>query len=180
MTTEAGIDAIYEAALAQMLAIIGGVRPDQMELPTPCADWDVRALLNHVVSGLGRFAAMASGQPAQFAAAGPEVGDDAASAYRDGIPELLAAFRDHPESSRRTRSIHLIECAVHAWDLAVATGQTDRLDPAIAEAALAQARENLTTLARTSSAMFGAEIGVAATAPAYERLAGFLGRLPAA
>jgi uncharacterized protein (TIGR03086 family) len=108
----------------------------------------------------------------------PEVGDDAYFFYRDGIPDLLAAFRAHPQSSGRARSIHLIESAIHAWDLAVATGQTDRLDPEIAEAALAQAHENLTAEARASSTAFAHAIGVAATAPAYDRLAGFLGRRP--
>ncbi len=70
------------------------------------------------------------------------------------------------------------ETAIHAWDLAEATGQTAHLDPAIAEAALVQLRERLTPEARANSTAFGPEIPVADDAPPYLRLAGFLGRRP--
>jgi uncharacterized protein (TIGR03086 family) len=178
MTSDTAHEAVYERALEQMELLIRGSRPDQLALATPCADWDVRALLNHVVSGADRFAVMASGQRADFTAPAPDLADRAGTAYRTALAALRAAYGDHPENVGRTRSIHLIETAIHAWDLAQATGQTDRLDPTVAETALALARENLGVAARAGSTAFGPEVPVAASAPPYDRLAGFLGRHP--
>ena len=46
---------LLERTLAQAGAIIARVRPEQATLPTPCASWDVRALVNHVVHDLQQF-----------------------------------------------------------------------------------------------------------------------------
>ena len=172
------VDAAYERALEQIGALIQGTRADQLTLATPCSDWDVRALINHFISGLGRFAAMASGQRVDFSAPVPDVADRPVAAYRSGLSGLLAAYRDHPEGRARTRSIHLIECAIHAWDLAAATARAAQLDPTVAVAALAAAEENLTTDARAGSTAFGPPVPVAPHAPPCQRLAGLLGRQP--
>ena len=39
----------YRRTVEGWAALVEGVRPGQWELPTPCEDWDVRALVNHVV-----------------------------------------------------------------------------------------------------------------------------------
>jgi len=172
-------DPTLVAALEQMERVIAAVTPDQMSRPTPCSDWDVRGLLRHVVSGTGRFATMASGQRVEWSAEPPDVLDgDPVAAWRRGRDDLLSAIRDHPDTARRVLPMLVIESAVHAWDLAAATGRADRLDPAIAEAALGLAHQNLTPEARAGSTAFGPEVAVGSDAPPYERLAGFLGRHP--
>jgi hypothetical protein len=47
--------------LAQTEAIIARVRPEQATLPTPCASWDVRTLVNHVVNDVRQFTVTAHG-----------------------------------------------------------------------------------------------------------------------
>ena len=42
---------LHERALDETARLVGGVRPDQMDLPTPCSDWDVRTLIAHLVGG---------------------------------------------------------------------------------------------------------------------------------
>ena len=46
---------LLERTLQQTGAIVARVRPEQATLPTPCASWDVRALVNHVVHDLEQF-----------------------------------------------------------------------------------------------------------------------------
>jgi len=79
---------LHEQALDETARLVDGVRPDQMGLPTPCSDWDVRALLAHLVGGNARYAALARGEPLRRGPAqggGPAadlLGDDPADAYR--------------------------------------------------------------------------------------------------
>ena len=55
MTAESEPIALLARALDQTGAIISRIRPDQSALPTPCASWDVRALVNHVVLDVQQF-----------------------------------------------------------------------------------------------------------------------------
>ncbi|HAW09747.1 MAG TPA: TIGR03086 family protein [Chloroflexi bacterium] len=188
MTGDAGTEissvaataALLDAALDQMALVIAGTRPDQLALATPCTDWDVRALLRHMVGGPHLFAAMAQGQKVDPTAPQPDrLGDrDPAAALGDARGALETALRQHPERAARLRPIVAVESAIHSWDLAQATGQVVRLDPVIAERALALVRERLTPAARAGNTAFGPEVPVGAGAPAYDRLAGFLGREP--
>lgn len=178
MPSDTAHEAAYDGSLEQLDRLIRATRADQLTLSTPCAEWDVGALLNHIISGVERFSVMASGGRPDFLAPEPDLADRAPTSYEEALASLRAAYRDHPENVDRTRGIHLIETAIHAWDLATATGQTDRLDPTIGLAALAVARQNLTPAARAGSTAFAAEVPVPAGAPPYDRLAGFLGRNP--
>src|SRR5215469_16531500 len=53
--------ALLARALSQTRAIISQIRPDQENLPTPCTEWDVRALANHTVFDALAFTASVSG-----------------------------------------------------------------------------------------------------------------------
>ena len=49
-------------ALRQTGTIVDGVRADQMGLATPCAEWDVRTIIGHLVRGNETSAAVAEGR----------------------------------------------------------------------------------------------------------------------
>jgi uncharacterized protein (TIGR03086 family) len=169
-------------AVDQMGRLIAGVRPGQGGDPTPCAAWDVDALVAHVVAQTGQFATTAG------AAAGQ--GDDG---YPDAAARLLAAWR-RPGALDRTVALRMgevpatwlatqqmVELATHAWDLAKATGQPADLDPEVGAAALAFARQNIKPEYRGdegSGAVMGPEVAVPDDAPVYDRLAAFAGRDP--
>ena len=77
--------------------------------------------------------------------------------------------------------MYLTELATHAWDLARATGQLDKLDPSLAWPALEGARATIKPQYRNMvepGAPFGAEVFPAPGADDWERLAAFMGRDP--
>jgi uncharacterized protein (TIGR03086 family) len=179
-------------ALDQTGALIAQVRPDQAGLPTPCRSFDVRALVNHTVLDVQQFTRMVGG--ASYAKRDEDViGDDWSGAYRTAADGLLAAWRQ-PGTLERTVPLpfgempatwsigqHIADLAVHAWDIARATGQPTELDPGVGSYALDWGAENLKPPFRGDEAggsSFGPEVPVAGDAPLYDRLAGFFGRDP--
>ena len=191
---------LHERALDETARLVGGVRPDQMGLPTPCSDWDVRALLAHLVGGNARYAAVAEGKPMGRGPAegkpmgrGPVaadlLGDDPAGAYQRSAAAVTAAWRDPAlldrpfdlpfgvMPGRVAVGIHLIETVAHGWDLARATGQQPAFDPDVVQAAAYFAQSSLTG-ERPPGAPFAAPVLAADDRPELDRLAAFLGRTP--
>ncbi len=175
--------------LAELLdvatALIGGVEATQWSAPTPCTQWDVRALVNHLVAGDRLFAALLAGDTTGFAA--DVLGDDPVAAHRDAAVAVLAAFR-RPGVLAETVTVpfgtvpgmvalhlRLTEVLVHGWDLAQATGQVARFPDAIV------ARELQFTLGALASvpaerSPFAPPQPVDDAAPLLDRLAATLGR----
>ena len=92
---------LHERALDETARLVGGVRPDQMDLPTPCSDWDVRTLIAHLVGGNVRFLDVAEGKPAWALETTREVGhleDEGWRVRKDGsrfwANVVIAAVRD--------------------------------------------------------------------------------------
>jgi uncharacterized protein (TIGR03086 family) len=79
--------------------------------------------------------------------------------------------------------MYLVELAAHAWDLARATGQLDKLDPSLARPALDGARAMIKPKYRNMvgpGAPFAVEVPLPPGADDWERLAAFMGRDPRA
>jgi uncharacterized protein (TIGR03086 family) len=174
-------------SIDQTGAIISRISPDQATLPTPCSDWDVSALVEHVVQDLRRFTARAS-RGEQEPAAEAQAGDDWTGAYREASDELLAAWRREGALEGTVKlpigevpatwfvGQAIADLVVHGWDLAMATGQSTELDPELGRLALDWGRENLRPEFRGRD--FGAEVPVTDDAPLHDRLAAFFGRDP--
>jgi uncharacterized protein (TIGR03086 family) len=191
VTSGIGTVALVERALDQTAAIIEAIPAGQAGLATPCPDWDVRALVRHIIGhSLPNFLISARGGTPDWQAPAAEIGEDWAAAFRDGARELravwraadldqLAAMPGGRQAPLRSRADHQItELAVHDWDLVKATGQPDKLDPALAGHALGWSRQMLQPEFRGPGKAFGREVPVRPDAPAYERLAGWFGRDP--
>ncbi|GAB1642985.1 TIGR03086 family metal-binding protein [Krasilnikovia sp. MM14-A1259] len=155
--------------------LIAGITPDQWRDPTPCVEWDVRALVAHVVGGNAVFAAALSGETVQ-----PD-------GYPDSVAPLLAAFGAAGALERvvdvpfgtvpATVALHLrlADLMVHGWDLARATGQHAEYPDDVVEQALEFSRSAL-PLVRSDRSPFAPSQAVDDDAPALDRLAAFLGR----
>src|SRR5215813_4186770 len=82
---------LFAAATADVDRIIAGITPKQLDGPTPCTDWDVRTLLNHLVGGNRMFLAMATDAPMPDRSQS-FIGDDPLAAYRTSVVDLTEAF----------------------------------------------------------------------------------------
>ncbi|WP_342801523.1 TIGR03086 family metal-binding protein [Nocardia sp. No.11] len=168
--------------------------PDQLTAPTPCAEFDVRALLNHLLFwGPSLVGAASKAAVAPPAAAETEVdltAGDWSTALETQLGELAAAWRDPAAWQGTTRlggptelpaslvgGMVVGELIVHGWDLARALGTTVEWDDDLLDYVL----DETAATADQGRAMgiYGPEIPVAADAPLLDRILGLTGRDPA-
>lgn len=179
----------HRRALAATEVTVAGVVPDQLGLPTPDEGWDVRALLNHVVSGNWWAVELAGGRTIDEVGDrldGDVLGGDVLGSYRASAQAAAAAFEVSgaldapcavsygPVPGHVYAGHRFVDVLVHGWDLAVATVQDTRLDPELVEACHAVLAPQLEGL--QSSGAFGAPVDVSADADAQTRLLAALGR----
>src|SRR5436305_14076112 len=83
----------FQKAVDQTAQIVATVKPDQLGQPTPCAEWDVKGLLNHTIGGLHMFDAAARGEklPDGFFEK-DQVGKDPVKSYEAGAKKLTEAL----------------------------------------------------------------------------------------
>ena len=178
--------ALFERAAAQFARLIAGVRPAQFDDPTPCTDWRVRDLINHVVSGNLLFVSIVAGSPPPDRAA-DHLGGDPLGAFRGSVAALSDAFATHDVLSHTYETpigagpgallvaMRMDEMVVHGWDLAKATGQSTDLDREL----VAQARalfDSVPVIPRGEGKSFGEPTSAPSDATDADRLAAFLGR----
>jgi uncharacterized protein (TIGR03086 family) len=177
-----------EQALQSTLAILAKVQPADLEAPTPCASWNVRALINHFVGTARWWAGVLTGEPdvtdADYA------GGDFVAAYEESIRIALVAFEADGALERTIRlpfgefpgavvqGMAALDQFTHGWDLARAIGYPTDLDPGLAALLLGQARMAITDAYRgpDGDAPFGPVAQAPAGAGPADQLAAFLGR----
>jgi uncharacterized protein (TIGR03086 family) len=169
--------------------VMNGVRSDQYGLTTPCPDYDVGTLLNHIVGWVSVFADGANGQSPRTDPASFTVGSDPAAEFRFSAQRLSEAFRngagDRPIDLGNGASpgsmifgIVLIEYIGHGWDLAMATGQPAPYSERSILAAKEATQTNLKPEYRGPDKSFGDIVPVPDDAPPLDQLIGLLGRSP--
>jgi len=175
MTTQTEAVIVLSRALDQTGDVLARVHEEQLSLPTPCNDWDVARLIAHIVAAPTRFLAAMRGEEPDWSTEPPAVGSEWAPVFRVVADDLIHAWHQQGEhADPRQVDWQTAELAVHAWDLARATGQSSQLDPEVAERALAFMSSGLTPENRGTA--FGSEVDVEDDAPVYHRLAAFAGR----
>ena len=177
-----------ESAMQSTLAIVAKVQPADLDAPTPCASWNVHALINHFVGTARWWAGVLTGEgdvaDADYAAG------DFVGAYEESIRIALAAFEADGALDRTVqlpfgefpgavvRGMAALDQFAHGWDLARAIGYPADLDPALATELLGQARIAITDAFRgpDGQAPFGPVSQAPAGAGPADQLAAFLGR----
>ncbi|MBE1496955.1 uncharacterized protein (TIGR03086 family) [Amycolatopsis lexingtonensis] len=174
----------FDLAASTLTALVTAV--GDWHAPTACAEWDVRAVVNHLAHGNAKVAFWAgAGPPApegDYLGASP-VEAFAASVLRArsvlSAPGLLTRTVTTPLGE--VPGVFLVhmrvnEYVVHGWDIADATGASTDLLPELAAGALEQWRARFGATPRQPGGPFGPEVEAPAGATAADRLAAFLGR----
>ena len=180
--------AALEQSYDQTAALVAGLTPAELDAPSPCAGWDVRATLNHLLGTTWMFTLVNQGQTADEDA-GDVIGDDASLAVTAAAKENLVSWRQ-PGALEGDRSyffgifpatgaamLNLGEVVVHNWDVAKATDQELMTDPAVGQMIYEWGLSIALDDFRAHGA-FGPEVAVAESAPIIDRLVGLLGRQP--
>ena len=144
MRTDEGEGRLHRTALATVSALLPGIGDAELARPTPCAGWDLRALVAHMAGqNHGFAAALASGDaPAEEYAPRPlQRAADALPVWHESVERLLAASgaadpdrrirlveisRDATFAATAVVRIQLLDTVVHTWDLATALGREYR------------------------------------------------------
>jgi uncharacterized protein (TIGR03086 family) len=148
---------------------------------TPCDQWDVRTLLDHMIDTQNFFAARARGEDPSLPDPMPPslIGDDPAAAYEKARLETLQAHQQPGaiENTGPLLGIAFCDQLIHGWDLATATGQDATIPDDLAAAAFAVLDGRLTDDRRGSA--FKSAIAVPDNASVQDRLLAYTGRQPA-
>lgn len=167
--------------------LMNGLTPDDRERPTPCDQWNVHELIEHMCEGGQMIAGGLRGQappeePPDLLADGPVAGWNETAAALDAVatPEILAATHDMPFGEvpgEIALSIITADLLVHAWDLARATDQDLVVDDGLATWALQTWQAVVPAEGRTGDG-FATVVPVADGASALDHLVGYTGRQP--
>ena len=175
--------ALYRAATDRAIVVVEAVRTDQLGSATPCSEWTVQQLLDHLADGTAYLLSAAAGkdlQPAQ--ATGVE--------YRRRVEDVLKALA-LPGALERTCLSPLgfewpvsqavagtfMDVLIHTWDVARATGQDEKLDPVLVEACSAMFLPEMPERGRAAG-IVGPAVDVGQDASPQDHLLAAMGRQP--
>jgi uncharacterized protein (TIGR03086 family) len=167
--------------------IVLQISPHQLGEPTPCMQFTVRGVLEHMIGGATSFAAAFRGVSAPPADGDGGVGIDPRVRFGEALTGLAEAMHS-PGALDRTIAAPfgdvpgqafarfvVLDGLVHGWDLAVATGQSYEPPDALVAAVDDFAREAIVPAMRDAE-MFAAPAEYPADATPIERLVAFTGR----
>ncbi len=180
---------LYVRALVATRRYVVGIRDDQWTAPTPCTEWNVRQLLNHVVYGTFWIEEIFKGKTIAEVGDrfdGDLLGSDPLAAYdaalslakaalqAPGAMEAVCHLRRGDVPGSAYASSMFTDVFIHGWDIAKSTGQDTILDPELAKACYSMV-EPMRERRRASTA-FGPEVQVPEDADLQTKLLALLGR----
>lgn len=184
-------------AARRMAELLTGVADDQLQAPTPCRDYTLGDLVDHV-DGLSLGLTAAARKELGGATAGAPSGD---ASRLDGrfrsktmrhLTDLAEAWRDPQAWTGMTQAggvelpgeiaglVALDELVIHGWDVARATGQPYTCDPELLEAVQRFVEPFAAPgMEEQRAGLFGPVVAVPDDAPLLDRIIGMTGRDPA-
>jgi len=175
-------------AYVRATRVIADVDTNQLALPTPCSEWDVRATLDHLIGATWMFTLANHGEAVGEDARGIDDDDPVialscaaeanAAAWR--MPGAFDGDRTFPFGTfpaDAAAMMNLSEVVVHTWDVATALGSDATIEPTVASMVYAFYRPMSLEPYRAHGA-FGAEVLVDDEAQPADRLLAMLGRRP--
>jgi uncharacterized protein (TIGR03086 family) len=171
----------YEQLGPVLGGVIAGIRPAQLDDPTPCSELTVRGVLEHMISGATAFAAAYRGhEPTPVGTSDPIVGVQTALNDLTGaisapgaLDRTIAAPFGDVDGETFARFI-VLDGLVHGWDMATATGQPYAPPDELVAAVDSFAHQAIDPL--RDGTTFAAAVDPPAGATPIERLAAYTGR----
>lgn len=172
---------------------LGQITDEQWDLPTPCGDWLVRDLVNHMLLGTRMTVQLLAGDARDDVVAGlgdDLVGADPVSDFAAMADQMEASFAapdgltgtvDHPMGEIPKEmfiGFRVTDNAVHAWDLAVAIGADEHLNGDVVDSLWADLEGQGEMLTATGIFGEGPSGNVGNDAPTQTRLLDLMGRRP--
>jgi uncharacterized protein (TIGR03086 family) len=182
---------LLERAVEYLHGSLALVSVDDLARPTPCADWDLGALLAHLDDSLAALCEVGDAGFVGLRGAAPYLvavhgvvdrlsgrADDAVLAWSEGGPAFDPALVGGcPLSAELIAGAGALEVAVHGWDVATACGVDRPIPEDLAEDLLV--RLSHLVVAEDRPARFGPSLVVNPWMPAGDRLLALSGRCPA-
>ncbi len=179
----------FERAAQGTTKVIENVSRDQLSNPTPCPEWDVKTLINHMIGANIHFAGVAAGENQQFTGDTPDFTEgDFVTTFRESTEKMAKVFSE-PGALDRTLKLQIgempgvfvigiatTETALHGWDLAKATEQEPLIEDELASVLYRRVSSALTPELRGTA--FGPPVEVSDDASPTDKLVAFLGRTP--
>jgi uncharacterized protein (TIGR03086 family) len=175
------IDDFVAVAAAGAADLLRDVPARLLGAPTPCREWTVRILVNHLVQVGTALELAGRGEPVPAAhwarSFPPERFDPAAAAAAWTAPPPAVRMGDHEMPGPLVGAMLASDLVLHGWDLARAVGRQAGWAPELAAAT----HGFLVRTGKQGRAMglFGAPVPVPADAPVFDRALGLSGRDPA-
>jgi uncharacterized protein (TIGR03086 family) len=172
---------LYGRASEWALGKVAGAA-DQLGAATPCDEWDVHRLMDHMLDTQRYFVGSARGEDVSPPSPKPPalLGDDPVDDFEQARAETLSTFaRDGViEKTGPSLGIAFSDQLLHGWDLAKATGQDATMPEGLPEAAYEMIHGRFTDEQRKG--IFKPEVAVAPDASAQDKLLAYTGRKPSA
>ena len=177
-------------AIENVENVVRQVRAEALGRPTPCSDWDVRALVNHMVGVLNALTKPAHGEPFTFNPQQVEdvPGNDLARAFSGRAADFVAAWSEPGVGERlvetpfgeQPASLYLglatAEMLLHGWDLATAIGVPYAMNEEASARVLANMQQLLKPEMRGNGKAFAQEVPTDPATSVTEQLLAFSGR----
>ncbi len=190
MTTPHDPRPLYRRGLTWVTSLLDGLRPDQLDRPTGCPDFDVRALSGHLLATVERAKVIGEGgAPFSVPHVITGIADTGwADAYAAAARTMWSVWDDDAKLTATVQAPwgtipgsaalwgYLNETLVHGWDLASATGQDPEADPDLVTPVLAIAAQIIPAEPRGGQIPFAPVVQPAEPAGPTERLANWNGR----
>jgi uncharacterized protein (TIGR03086 family) len=181
---------LLSGVLTKTSGVVAGVDQDRWAAATPCDDYTVHQLMNHIVGWAQVFEAGCNGRSFEGDPSAYVCGPDAADVFARtasgivtgwtelGFDRQVAISSGTMMPAAMVFNMTTMEYMAHGWDLASATGQPIPFSEAEAAEVLARARKTLPPEYQGEGMAFGAVVPVPDDAPAIDQFVGFLGRDP--
>ena len=177
---------LLAGAAPRTVAVVRAISDDQLDLPTPCVEYTVRGLLNHLFQVVVNFQALAARQTVDWAEKPDYLTDGWRERFAAETGRLVEAWADPAAEEgvspgmglpqRMVGTMALADLTIHAWDLARATGQPYEADPAATDT-LHAFMDEVGDRGQQMGA-FGAPVDVPPEATPLDRVLARMGRHP--